>query len=102
MKRKSILVLVMLVSLLFILIVSMSIAASAEETGYSGTYGSNIVWNFNPESGTLTISGSGYMEGDYGTQYPWIEYKDYITTLIIQEGINNIPGSAFYQFNALK
>jgi hypothetical protein len=72
----------------------------------SGTTG-NCTWNLIGIVGitgkyTLTISGNGAM-GSY-THYvpaPWSEYRDNITTLILQKGITNIGSYAFANCSSL-
>ena len=62
----------------------------------SGTTGS-CTWMFTESTGTLTISGEGYM-GDYGdnTSQPWNAYKSKIKTAVIEEGVTGIGYNAFY------
>ena len=61
----------------------------AEETA-SGTCGDNATWVLD-NNGTLTISGSGAMKSGS----PWGEYKDNITSVVIESGITNIGDQAF-------
>lgn len=80
-------------------------SAESSETAYSGSCGENAVWEFNPENGTLTISGTGYVN-DYmnyieGSNQPWNDYKDDITSLVIEDGITGI-GETFYNCENLK
>lgn len=63
------------------------------EPNLSGTCGENATWEFDPATGTLTISGSGEME--LPLTAPWISYKDLITTLIIEDGITAIGGFGY-------
>ncbi len=66
-------------------------------------------WLFNPDTKTLTISGSGEMR-DYGnicdgyycyTTAPWGLYFNEIQTLILEEGVTSIGGYAFYGCRSL-
>jgi len=51
--------------------------------------------------GTLTISGVGAM-ADYGTNtMPWVDYRSYITQIIIGEGVTSIGEYAFYECTGL-
>lgn len=68
-----------------------------EDAIASGTCGENLIW-YLTEDGTLTITGEGEME-DYDNASsirPWLDYYDSITTVIINNGVTNIGGSAFY------
>ena len=73
-----------------------SIIASSEDM-YSGSCGENATFSFDEATGTLTISGTGDME-EYGGDYifvPWLNYRDNIKTVIIQEGITSIGDCSF-------
>ena len=61
----------------------------------SGACGSNLTWNFNSNTGTLTISGSGNMYNYDQTNIPWLCYRDYISNIILEDGITSIGEDAF-------
>ncbi len=68
----------------------------------SGKQGSNITWTLTTD-GVLTISGNGAIVPDYkeydGLQfacYAWDEYTDYVTKIVIKDGVTNIPDDAFW------
>ena len=57
----------------------------------SGSCGDNLTWEFNTETGALTISGTGAM-----TSAPWeTYYKEDITSLSLPDGLTAIPSEAF-------
>ncbi|MCD7748399.1 MAG: leucine-rich repeat protein, partial [Firmicutes bacterium] len=59
----------------------------------SGTCGDNLTWTL--VDGTLTISGTGEMyDYDEGTT-PWQEYRESITSVVIEEGVTTIGSYAF-------
>lgn len=63
----------------------------------NGTFASGATWEFNPETGVLTISGTGAMDnynGD-GDEAPWYEYRSQITSAVISDGITSIGKRAF-------
>ena len=63
-----------------------------------GSYGTNISWNYDVSSRTLTISGSGKIaDHNFMTDdpLPWSEYTDEITHLVIENGITEIGDSVF-------
>lgn len=67
----------------------------------SGTCGENLTWELT-DDGTLTISGTGEME-DYGWRdAPWYDYREMITTVIIEEGVTNIVRYAFQDCGSMK
>ena len=61
----------------------------------NNTWGSNISWELDSE-GTLTISGSGYMQNLYEQtdSSPWSENKN-IKRIIVEDGIDNIGNYVF-------
>ena len=66
-----------------------------------GKCGANATWCFDPDTGKLTISGTGDMadyEYDVDTatiNSPWYIYKDDITSVEIEKGITSIGYAAF-------
>ena len=63
------------------------------ENPYSGTYGENMTWTFNPDTGELTISGEGAMEfASTESSVPWNKCKSRITKITIGDGITSIAG----------
>ena len=75
-------------------------SVNAQET--SGSCGDNATWEY--DSGTLTISGTGEIttySTDMPTAYPWWTYNSSITSLVIGEGITNIPDWAFAMYGHL-
>lgn len=68
----------------------------------SGSCGDNATWEY--DSGTLTISGTGEIttySTDMPTAYPWYAHCSDITSLVIGEGITNIPDWAFAMYENL-
>lgn len=87
---KTALVLICILSMMFTL-------STAFASVYSGSCGSNLTWNFNSVSGTLTISGSGIMT-DYSTEdhAPWFQYRDAIKIISVGGQVRTIGDYAFY------
>ena len=69
----------------------------------SGSCGDNAIWTLY-DDGTLIISGSGdmydYAEPGNGTISPWTDYKNQISSIIIDSGITHIGTAAFYGSSA--
>lgn len=91
--------------LLLALLVAMLCAnVKAQTSGNCGTEGheADVTWEY--DSGTLTISGAGEIK-TYSTSrpldYPWYTYANDIQTVIIGEGITNIPAWAFAMYENL-
>ena len=70
-------------------------------------YGTNLTWKYYSDN-SLVIEGSGAMadfEFSYATydiDYPWINYRNQITSVSVGEGITTIGNSAFSQFTNLQ
>lgn len=65
------------------------------DSGTCGAQGSNLTWTLKND-GTLTIAGNGTMEDyDYETVPSWADYQDYISAVVIQDGVTSIGESAF-------
>ena len=96
MKRK-LLSLLLALALLLTLLPQAAPAARAEDAPvYSGECGDNLTWTFDPDTGTLTIDGSGDM-ADYSNDspVPWENWMHDITTLNLPEGLSSIGNQAF-------
>lgn len=95
-----------IVSLLLVVILAAGLFASAipamaAETVASGTCGENLTWTLD-EDGTLTISGTGEMEGySSGLPTPWNDQKDAITSVVIVNGVTSIGTYAFRGYTSL-
>lgn len=80
-----------------VLLAVVGMSASAQT---SGSCGDNATWEY--DSGTLTISGTGTITTcENPTVYPWWTYHASITSLVIGEGITNIPDWAFAMYESL-
>jgi len=64
-------------------------------SGYLGD-NSEILWTLMPNSGVLTISGTGEMP-DYESEWdvPWYEYAGQVNSVIVSEGVTYIGNNAF-------
>ena len=96
----------LLLFVLSLLAVFCAFSATAENE-VSGSLSSGLTWTLDSE-GTLTISGSGYIDsfswnsvspGHYMT--PWYDQRDCIKNLVIEEGVTGIGTGAFYQCSKL-
>ena len=66
--------------------------------GLSGTCGDRATWTFDPDSGTLTVSGEGAIyDYDDTDDIPWYPHHEDIEKLVIEEGITRIGMGAFYE-----
>ncbi|MBQ3918520.1 MAG: leucine-rich repeat domain-containing protein, partial [Oscillospiraceae bacterium] len=78
-----------------------AVSVSAD-TINSGTCGEHASWAFDSTTGTLTISGTGRVD-DYTElqDIPWYSVRDNITSVVIENGIENVAGNAFYECEKL-
>lgn len=82
--------------LLFAALLLLALCIGASAAGTSGKCGPSAYWSFDSSTGTLTISGSGAMEDyEYGNDYPWMDYRDSIQTIVIGDQITQIGWNAF-------
>lgn len=65
----------------------------------TGMIGGQLSWAFNPQSGKLSIQGTGaipdYSKNSSTNVQPWTVYRDYITSIELSEGITAIGNYAF-------
>lgn len=86
------------------------------ETVISGSCGpknseNNAIWTLDMGAGVFTVSGSGpmadvrweyqYRESLYAYRPDWYAYRDFIHTVIVEDGITHLGTGSFYQFPAL-
>ena len=65
------------------------------EDPYSGACGENLTWRFDPDSGVLTVSGTGEMADYHDGVQPWHAYLDQILYAEVEEGVASIGACAF-------
>lgn len=70
--------------------------------GDCGINGSNVKWELDPERETIRFYGSGEMRTWYNVGREYDKYREYIKNVIIEEGITNVGGAAFYSYKTLK
>ena len=70
------------------------------DSSIKGTAGEGVNWHIDYK-GTLTISGTGNMVTDWYAP-PWMEYNELIKSVVIEEGITSISGTAFCYAKNLK
>ena len=69
-----------------------------EEKTTSGTCGENLTWEFDAETGTLTISGEGEMENYHmhvGPLADWGTYNNQIKKIVLPDALTKIGDCAF-------
>ncbi len=73
------------------------------EADVTGNCGNGTVWTYYIDSGTLVISGNGFMS-DYDSEIdtPWYAYKKEIYTVRIEEGVRSVGSRAFSGCTALR
>ena len=60
-----------------------------------GTCGENLTWTYVEATKTLTISGSGAMIDAFASGYPWYNYRESISKVVLENGVTNIGSYAF-------
>ena len=92
MKTKKILV------LLLCLTTIITVTNAQNPSGECGDEGAELSWEFNIETGLLTIKGTGKMLDSWGgdSKIPWYKYKSDITAVSLPNGLSSIGDYAFY------
>lgn len=91
---KKLLTLLLVPALLLTLLVPVS--ASDVNAVVDGTWGSNLHWQLNQDTGVLEFSGSGEMSAaTWPDTYPWLAYSDSIQQVVLGSGITTVADSAF-------
>ena len=78
--------------------------SSIRTSAVNGTWGSQIQWYFDEDTGLLTIGGNGDMPdcNSGGTDAPWYQYKSSIVKVEITDGITAIGENTFRQYTTLE
>ena len=98
--KKRVFSLILALALLCTLLPQVALPASAEV--YSGACGENLTWNFNAQTGLLTISGYGPMtELNSSEDIPWHDFREEISAVSLPEGLTSICFCAFAWCDAL-
>lgn len=66
----------------------------------SGTCGDNLTWELT-DDGKLTIEGTGAMYGYGWSASPWFSHREFITEVVIPEGVTNIGEGIFWDCTGL-
>ena len=69
--------------------------ASVSGDTYYGECGENVTWSLSTTTNTLTISGKGAMANYTSADAPLKPYKDYVKTVVIEDGVTSIGEFAF-------
>lgn len=78
--------------------ISLLTESPTEEIG--GEFGDGLRWDFDADTGLLTISGTGTMPRNWNDAFdaPWYSYASQIKNLVIEEGVSSIAPYAFAEF----
>ena len=76
---------------------------SGEPALYSGVCGDDLTWRFDPDTGLLTIEGSGVMNSWHDAEpAPWSPFLDKITAVSFPEALFSIGERSFEGCSALR
>lgn len=92
------------ISLLMSFVMLLSVTAGTDLSAYaavatSGKCGSNIIWNYDKSSKTLSLSGFG--ETEHASENQWESFKQDVKTLNIGYGITSLSSYIFTDFTSL-
>lgn len=92
--KKTISVILCLVTCFLILTLSTPVAFAAS---YNGTCGDEIEWSLNTVDGVLTISGAGDMSDYSLSSVPgWDRYQNYVKSVVFADGVTSVGAYTFY------
>ena len=98
--KKKILSFILVLTIISSLFSSFFVTVSAVT---DGTCGDDLVWTFDQNHGTLTISGTGKMNNYFGSGQPsWGNFKEDIKEVIIDDGVTSIGSAAFYNYTNIR
>ena len=73
------------------------IPVMANDTAVNNSCGDGVVWNYDENSYTLTISGEGSMtDYDHESPKPWDEHRLVVQKIVIKKGVIKIGNYAFF------
>ena len=87
------------IRIISILVISLTLIAlpvyaedqNVETVVTSGECGNTVTWNFDDNSGTLTISGQGEMNHFKSAKnVPWNAFREKISSLVIEDGVTSV------------
>lgn len=92
---------------LFCLLSIICCVSFAQATTYTGRIGT-VQWTLDTESGILTLYGTGDMANYHGSwnygnrgSAPWYNYRTYVKSVVIEDGVTSIGAAAFYRCSNL-
>ena len=85
-----------MLSVCMVLTLLPAMGAAAADATASGKCGDAVTWSLS--GGTITFSGSGGMTAKEGQTYDYGQYKNSITSVVINEGVTTVGDFAFYKF----
>ena len=86
-----------------LLVLSLASCGKKNAASASGTCESGLVWDYDSETKTLSISGNGEMK-DFAksSDAPWASVSASAKTVTVSSGVLKIGAYAFYGFSALE
>ena len=88
----------MKIKLLLLLVCSiMAVCGFAQ----SGKCGDDLTWSFNSSTGTLTISGMGKMDDFQPNTAPWVDCREQLRRVVIENNVTSIGNFAFFGYFGL-
>ena len=94
---------ILLISVLLCVMLAAILPTFAQQTnGFCGAERDNLTWNFDSETGELSISGEGEMMYLEMFEAPWEALKDSVKSVRIGSGVTSVGRFAFYEYPALE
>lgn len=74
------------------------VLTEADEESVSGTCGEDLMWILH-DTGELVVSGTGSMDNFAFSDAPWIEFKEQIKRVTVNDGVTTIGAHAFRDYD---
>jgi len=81
----------------FLLALAASVGLMNAAVDDSGSCGANVTYSFNGTTGEMVISGTGPMTVFSSGTAPWKNYKDAITSVVVEDGVTSVSQYSFGQ-----
>ena len=91
------------VALTLLLVLTFTSCGNSKVESGSGSCGNGVIWEYDADTKTLRIAGSGDMpDFESSSSTPWVATRATVKSLVVEDGVERIGNFAFYCFTALE
>ncbi len=89
--------------LALLLVLTLASCGNSQAASGSGNFGDDFLWEYDADTKTLSISGTGDMPNfESSESIPWASTKSSVKRLVVKDGVTHIGDLSFYCFTALE